>query len=364
MIGKRAWIVSAVVVGLAAGSWFWIEHVRIEVWWRVRQLVHADEQGRDDCVRRVAGLGGVAVPELLARLAADDNRICENMRAALLVFADQAAAHEEGAAQLADALAGQCGASSTVGTQVALEVDDHLLTAVLTNATPAGSLSVAIGRLLQQVADRGTTDNRARALALTQRLLANIGNVPVSACRDVVAACLTDEDSGIRLQAMRLAILPTLDMLDRVVPLLRDPIAEIRRAALLAVGPAPDLIGTDALLFWLHDPDMRTRRLCEIALRGRGLRDDQLRMGRLITDPHAKTRMHVLFCLGQGTDVEPTAWLRRLTCDPVAAVRAAAIRAAAEEPSVDLKEEIRQMAQNDPSPTVRQMARYYLACRN
>jgi hypothetical protein len=41
--------------------------------------------------------------------------------------------------------------------------------------------------------------------------------------------------------------------------------------------------------------------------------------------------------------------------------RRAAIRAAAENPVVDLSDRIQQMAQSDPSPTVCQLARHYPA---
>jgi hypothetical protein len=44
-------------------------------------------------------------------------------------------------------------------------------------------------------------------------------------------------------------------------------------------------------------------------------------------------------------------------------VRAAAVRAAGEEQQVDFSDRLTQMAQNDPSPTVRQLAQYYLVRR-
>src|SRR5205807_2290532 len=49
--------------------------------------------------------------------------------------------------------------------------------------------------------------------------------------------------------------------------------------------------------------------------------------------------------------------------DPSAAVRAATARAAADQKQVDLSDRIDQMAQTDPSPTVQQVARYYLSCQ-
>jgi len=61
-----------------------------------------------------------------------------------------------------------------------------------------------------------------------------------------------------RVEAVGLALRADVALLDRVVPLLRDPAAEVRRAALLAVGGHPNLIGDDELLNWLHDPTARS----------------------------------------------------------------------------------------------------------
>src|SRR5262249_55522040 len=162
--------------------------------------------------------------------------------------------------------------------------------------------------------------------------------------------------------AIHLASQPGVELLEAIVPLLRDPSADVRHAALLAVGSTPEVIATDDLLHWLHDPDARVRRVCETALRGRGLSDGHIKLGRLLTDGQAQTRLQVLDHLRRTAELEPGFCRRRLSHDPAAAVRAAAVRAAAEFPLVNLTDRMEQIAQNDPSPTVRQLARYYLAC--
>jgi HEAT repeat protein len=151
-----------------------------------------------------------------------------------------------------------------------------------------------------------------------------------------------------------------MEVLDQVVPLLQDASALVRRAALLAVGPSDALIGTDDLLQWLHDPDEEVRELCEKALRGRGLQDGHLRLGRLMTDRRPAIRLQVLESLAGIDDLEPGVWLRRLSHDPAPAVRAAAIRTASEQKNADLNDRLEQMAQDDPCPTVRQLAHFYL----
>ncbi|HYT91008.1 MAG TPA: HEAT repeat domain-containing protein, partial [Gemmataceae bacterium] len=150
-------------------------------------------------------------------------------------------------------------------------------------------------------------------------------------------------------------------LLRGVVPLLRDGKVEVRRAALLALGLAGHVIAEDDLLPLLHDTDAEVRRLCEGALRGRGLKDSHIKLARLISDAEAETRRQVVCYLDE---VEyPTIWLERLTHDPCQAVRAAAIRAAGENPLVDLGERLREVRDGDPSPTVRQLAGYYLQLR-
>ena len=82
-----------------------------------------------------------------------------------------------------------------------------------------------------------------------------------------------------------------------------------------------------------------------------------------MTDAQPGTRLQVLDLLGRSRDLEPGAWLRRLSNDPSPAVRAAAVRAATEQPMASLVDRLEQMAQNDPSSTVRQLAQYYLSCQ-
>jgi hypothetical protein len=123
------------------------------------------------------------------------------------------------------------------------------------------------------------------------------------------------------------------------------------------------VIGDDVLFYWLNDPDADVRTLCEMALRGRGLQENHIRLAKLMSDRRPVVRLQVIEGLRDNPDLDPGAWLRQLSHDPVPAVRAAAAREATYQSQVDLRERIEQMAQNDPSPTVQQVARYYLSCQ-
>jgi HEAT repeat protein len=183
--------------------------------------------------------------------------------------------------------------------------------------------------------------------------------------RELARRHLHDSDSSSRVCAIQLAMLPGVDLQKEIVPLLEDSSPEVRRAAMLAVGHASgpqqaEVIATEDLLRWLHDTDDDVRRICEAALRGRGLQDEHVRIGRLVTDTRPTVRLQVLDSIRSNPDLEPGIWLRTLTHDPAPEVRVAAVRAAAEHETVDLTDRIDQMARSDPSPTVCQIARFYL----
>jgi HEAT repeat protein len=164
----------------------------------------------------------------------------------------------------------------------------------------------------------------------------------------------------VRLHGIRLALRPGVELLEPVAGLLGDHSVEVRRAAILAVGPADKAVLDETLLPCLRDPDPEVRRLCEAALRGRGLNDDHLRLSRLLIDPQPAVRLQVLDHLGRTTDLEPGIWLRRLSHDPAPSVRAAAARVMGQQHLLDLTDRLDQMARSDPSPSVSYLAQFYL----
>jgi hypothetical protein len=206
---------------------------------------------------------------------------------------------------------------------------------------------------------------RLRSLQLTATLLdapgGRQGEVRLVA-RAVIQACLRGSEPAERQLAVRLAQQPEVNLLAAVAALLHDPDLEVRRQALAAVSTSAEAIRSDELLRWLHDDDAEVRRLCEAALGWRGLTPEQIRRGRLLTDTRAAVRLQVLIGLEDASDLDPAIWLRHLSHDSEPAVRVAAVRAAAEMPLVNLSDRLEQMAQDDPSDTVRQVSRFYLSC--
>jgi HEAT repeat protein len=346
---------AATLALLAAATAVYLEQVPLLTWYYVRGLSRAEgEAERDAWVGRLRGLRKVPLAGLIDVLRRPDPKACANSQAALTAFGTAAT---DVAGPLADAFPGL----SSPGQRAALDVAAAVVQARRHETDAPQFVFSAAARLLTAAASVGDAEVRGRALVLAGALLEARAEEVRGPCRDLARACLRDADKANRLQAVRLALRPDVNLLEQVVPLLTDPDPEVRRAALLAVGPEPDAVATDDLLQWLHDPDADVRSLCEKALRGRGLQDSQIKLGRFLTDQRPGARLQVLDVLRKTPDVEPGAWLRRLTHDPAPAVRAAAVRAATEHTHVDLTDRIEQMAQDDPSPTVRQLARYYLA---
>jgi hypothetical protein len=363
--GKGKFLIGFVVLAALAGSMAWVERGTLLAWFYLQRLAAADEAGREAWVERVAGLGEEAVPGLLGMLGRPDPRACGNARAALeRLVADWGSTADPRTADLALHLAREFSRLSPAGRQQALA----LMAAWFRPDGPPASRSLLqpAARLLGEAAAVEDEEVRSAALELCARVLAQPDNAEIlPSAQDLVGAGLRAAAADNRLRAVRLALYfpPSYRLRTHVVPLLADPEVEVRRAALLAVGPAPaDEVSEESLLPSLHDSDPEVRRLCEVALGGRGLRPDLIELGRLLTDPRPVTRLLVLDRLYRTPDLDPGLWLRRLSHDASPAVRVAAMRAMTQQPHIDLSDRIDQMARSDPSPTVCQLARYYLTC--
>ena len=188
----------------------------------------------------------------------------------------------------------------------------------------------------------------------------------IAPCRELAAACFGDKSAENRARAAQIALHPGMDLQQQALPLMRDPSPDVRRLAMLVVGPAQNVVSTDDLLHWLHDPDSDVRRLCEVALISRKVPLKHIRLGRMLTDPDFHVRLNVLdeLRLAEARDIDAGIWLRYLSHDPKESVRVAAVRAAVEEQfytPVDLRDRMEQMSKSDPSDTVRQLVGYSLS---
>ncbi len=207
---------------------------------------------------------------------------------------------------------------------------------------------------------------KAAALELLPELLKCPDPDSAGRCREMVKAGLTCPNADARVRAVRLALRPETNLTAEVVPLLDAPEPEVRRAAMLAVGPTTDgtepAIGVEELFRWLHDPDHEVRDLCTAALLTRGLDLVHVVLARQLSDPNPAERIKLLADLRYAgdsiQDVGP--WLERLSRDPDPAVRLGAARVALDSRLVFVGW-IERLAERDPDPTVRKWVRYFRA---
>jgi hypothetical protein len=351
------------VLVLGCGVAAWRERAALMSWYYVRALARATDRDRERWAERVAKLGESTIPGVFGCLAQPDARVCANARAALERLTHSWGSGDPRTAELALRLARAFSQFSPAGQRQVLE-----LAAGWFDQPGCDGLISACSHLLAEAA--GTTDAGAQAVALELCgiLLSQSGDSAQSgqsldAARELVRGALRAGDVETRLRAIRLTLHPgMMDVLEQVASLLNDESPQVRRAALLAVGPARDVVHDDQLLPCLHDPDPEVRRLCETALGSRGLRPEYLELGRLLTDRRPAKRLQVLDRLRESTELDPGLWLRRLSHDPSPSVRVAAMRAMSQQSFVDLSDRIDQMARTDPSPTVCQLAQFYLKC--
>ena len=354
------------ILAILAGLGWW-QRQPILAWWHVRQLKHADEASRERCVARVLAHDEHALPRLLDGLTSADENVCGNVEAALGGLAGRWKTLDPRAAALLEQLRGRFAKFSSAGQASALRA----ATVLLNQGDDKEMLLVAVAQAAGDLLKAGHADDalRPHVLHLAGALIARVPPGQwLGACKNLASSGLRDANPKTRAAALHLTAREVMrseeDMVSEALPLLHDGEAMVRRAALLALGPAQEFVSEDDLLPLLHDPDAEVQQLCELALRGRGLQERHLELARLISAESPAARLQVLQHLRGGGDVEPGVWLRRLSQDAVPAVRAAAVRAAAGQTQIDLRERLLEMTQNDASPTVRELAAHYLARTN
>jgi HEAT repeat protein len=356
----------AVLVFALLGGLAWVERTALLSWYYVRSLTKADEGNRDVWAERVAGVGEAAVPDLLAYLSDADPAVCRNVGAGLSRLSGKWGAGDARTVALAMRCGREFNQYSAPGRQCVLELAAEWFRDARPDAPPAQGLLPACVRFVTESAAAPDADTQDKALELCAVLLAQPqGAEALSGGRDLVRNCLSSESAANRLRAVQLALHPGVDLLEQVTALLRDPVADVRRAAIIAVGPMKDEILDDVLLPSLHDPDPEVRRLCEVALESRERTPAQIRLGFYLTAPDPVVRIHVIEQLRKVSDIDPIVWLTRISHDPSPAIRAAAARAmsrfsAAEGLDDRARVRLDEMARGDPSATVCLLAKYYL----
>jgi HEAT repeat protein len=171
-------------------------------------------------------------------------------------------------------------------------------------------------------------------LEMALSVLGRLGAPEVPECRQIACSGLGSVYSSVRREAVRVARHYGSQLRPQWLELLKDPEADVRRAALFTVAALEDSSGwlaDEELFHWLHDPDEGVRRICHDALLSRGRTVLEIDLGRRLTHPDAQERLKLIAELRYDDGVaDPEPWLHYLVRDPEAAVRVAAVRAVAE----------------------------------
>jgi hypothetical protein len=361
MSGKKLVAASLLLVLAGAAVVAWMERTPLRSWYYLRGLSQATEADRADWIDRLTNLGEPAVDGLLEQLDGDE-QACRNAAAALDHLAHTWGGADPRAIDLVSREAQRFSRLPPSGQALLLHGVAGWL-AETGSEPPAGLLS-ACTRLLSDAGPSTDAGTQLAALELAAELVRQprLGEW-LKPARDLARAALQSPAPANRLLAVRLSLHQGMDLLENVVALLNDPAVEVRRAALVAVGSADQVVRDEGLLPCLHDPDPEVRKVAEEALRGRGLRPEHIELGRLLTDPDHKKRVQVLDHLREAPDLDPGLWLRRLSHDPARSVRVAAARVMSELTFIDLSDRLDQMARSDPEPSVAWLAQYYLEHR-
>jgi hypothetical protein len=313
-----AWRVGAaiLILAVAAGAyagWNWSGLSARHADYRLRTAGSDDE--RAAAAARLVALGDAGAPFLVGTLRGDDPECCRAVAAAVL-----------------DRLAADPGSPCA----------RPLLDGLTTFSEPG----------------------KVAALEFVPALLKSPYPDAAARCRDAVRVGLAAATPDGKVRAVRLALRPEIGVKADVVPLLNDPDADVRRAAMLAVGPADESVATviddESLFRWLHDPDDDVRDLCRSALRTRGLDAEQVLLARQLTHPDPAERLRLLLDLHGAGDVirDPGPWLERLSRDSDPAVRLGAARVGCE-CRLTFTGWMDRLADRDTDPTVRHWASYY-----
>lgn len=195
------------------------------------------------------------------------------------------------------------------------------------------------------------------------RTLSEIDELKVSEWKEgihpAVVRCLANPDVRTRSAAIySLGFLPIEAAAAPALAYAEDPAVEVRRQVIISFAARRGLLTEDALIQRIHDEDRAIREAAFSALKLRGLNQEQISLGVMMTSPRADQRASVIALVKDRTDIDPIVWLMRLSHDKDDSVRIRAVEALGAQKTDDasVKRRIVEMAQSDASEQVRQAA--------
>ena len=172
-----------------------------------------------------------------------------------------------------------------------------------------------------------------------------------------LAGLVKDPEPGVRLAALiALGKLPIDAMAAPALALLEDPVPAVRLQLLNSFAHRQDLLTNDAILPRLYDSEVAVALAAQLVLRARGLSDDQIGLAGLLYHPRPEERAKAVPLIEGREDIDPIVWLVQLSRDEAELVRSEALGALVRRPSPDAHRRVVEMADSDPSPSLRDAA--------
>jgi len=350
-------LIVIIVAGAGIGLW---QQNSIIAWYRTWKLQSANPEMLSGYVRHFEALGLMGTESLVHCFQSNNETACQNARAVLLkIFSIWGQNDKRRSAVLAQ-LAEKAPSYSAMGERECLTMLQELMQYDL----PAGEIQ----RTLSTVLAHANTNSRDRlnlyqaTIAVLQREETIEESLQKQAKSLVIVGIKSDQES-IRLAAIRLAVLPGLQLQEHLVPLLAstnpDSSVEVRQLALLALGEHEKLLSTDDLCNYLNDSDKEVRTATERILMVRGLSQKQIKLAKMMNDQNPISRAELPELVLGTPEVDSLQWMERLTRDPSPAVRAATARALGSSSDRRLSSLLTKLSEQDKDQTVQQIARFY-----
>ncbi|HQR05414.1 MAG TPA: HEAT repeat domain-containing protein [Gemmatales bacterium] len=344
----------------SAGVSFWQQNT-IAIWYRTWKMHSATPEMLPGYVRSFDAMGLTGTEALVGCFQSTSETACQNARQVLSKIMLAWNPNDQRRTSVLQQIAAMAPHFSTCGQKECIGFLQEMMQNDMANREMQNALSAVIAHA------SANSESRLGIYEALLQALRNEENIEESLhkqSKSLVIVGIKSDQEAIRLAAIRLAVLPGLQLHEHLLPLVSGQSAdlsiEVRQLALLALGEHEKLLATDDLCRFLNDPDKEVRTITERILQVRGLSHNQIKLARLMHDQSVASRAELPGLVLKTPEVDSIQWMERLSKDPAPAVRAATARAIGFSADQRMSTLLRALSEQDQDQTVQQIAGYYL----
>ncbi len=343
-----------------AGVGFWQQNT-IVTWYRTWRFQSATPEALPQYVRLFEPMGLAGTEALIGCFQSTNETACENARLVLSKILTIWSPTDNRRTTVTEQITALAPRFSSCGIKASL----NLLQELMQSQVERRGLQIALSAIIAQTSAH--SECRLGVYETLQQALQNEENIEESLqkqAKSLVIVGIKSDQEAVRLAAIRLAVLPGLNLHEHLAPLITgsntDPSIEVRQLVLLALGEHEKLLSTDEMCKYLNDPDKEVQTIAERALQVRGLSQNQIKLARLMHDPNAVSRAELPGLVVSTSEVDTFQWMERLSKDPAPSVRAATARVLGVSSDQRMTSLLKKLSEQDEDQTVQQIARFYL----